>query len=328
MKSYLNHITSSSLLWNLRPKGVYCFNYHRIGDSSKSQYDPNVFSCDEENFEKHLEFYKTDFDLISIDELNTLSINKEKLKNRFALITFDDGYIDNYNLAFPLLKSNNVPAVFFIATDFIEKDILPWWDEIAFLVKNSTQSSLQLKNWDTAISLTKKSKESYVKDILQRIKIDSSSTMAQKIKNLKLALGLKPSYSTPHKDLFMTWGMLNEMQNDGMTIGSQSCSHNIMSHLSIEEQKYEAQYSKKLLSEKMNREINSFAYPVGGKSAFTAATEDILLESGYELGFSFIAGINRSLQKHEFHLKRLPVAGNCTVEQLKSQITKAALKLL
>jgi len=328
MKTYLSRITSSPLLWKLKPKGVYCFNYHRVGQASESFYDPNVFSCNEENFEKHLQFYKKDFDLITVDELNSLTNSKTRLKSRFALITFDDGYIDNYSLAFPLLKANNVPAVFFIATDFIEKDILPWWDEIAFLVKNSSQNSVQLENWHTPISLKEKSKESNVKDVLQRIKTDTSNTMAKNIENLKKSLGLEPDYFTPHKDLFMTWDMLKEMQANGMTIGSQSCSHSIMSHLSIEDQKYEALNSKKILSEKMNSEINSFAYPVGGISAFTQATENILLESEYSLGFSFIAGINRNLEGSRFHLKRFSVAGNCSVEQLKSQINKATLKWL
>jgi len=328
MKNYLNRITSSPLLWKLRQKGVYCFNYHRVGEASESLYDPNVFSCNEENFEKHLQFYKTDFDVITIDELNSLTSSKERLKSRFALITFDDGYIDNYSLAFPLLKANNVPAVFFIANDFIEKDILPWWDEIAFIVKNSNQRSLKLENWNTPITLTTESNESNVKDALQRIKADSSISMAKKIENLKSSLGVDPRCLTPHNNLFMSWDMLSEMQSNGMTIGSQSCSHSIMSHLSIEEQKHEAQYSKKLLSDKMHKEINCFAYPVGGASAFTRSTEDILLESGYTLAFSFIAGVNRNLEEHKFHLKRFSVAGNCSVEQLKSQITRATLKFL
>lgn len=328
MRNYLSLVTSSPLLWRFRPNGLFCFNYHRIGDSAKSQFDPNVFSCDEYVFEQHLKFYKSNFDIVTIDELNTLSQSQKKLSNRYALITFDDGYIDNYQLAYPLLKEYQVPATFFIATDFIEKDIIPWWDEIAYLIKNSNQEFLQLDNWEAPISLISKSKDEHIKQVLQLIKLDSSRTMCEKIINLKAALNLKSGYLTPHKDLFMSWKMLKEMQENGMSIGSQSCSHSIMSHLSIEEQKYEAAHSKKLLSDKMGKEITSFAYPVGGLSAFTKATEKVLEESHYTLGFSFIAGINREINNHNFHLKRFSVAGNCSVGQLKKQVNKATLKWL
>jgi peptidoglycan/xylan/chitin deacetylase (PgdA/CDA1 family) len=327
MKRYVNQITSSPLLWKLRPKGLFCFNYHRIGEPTQDLFDPNVFSCNEAVFEEHLKFYKSNFDVITIDELNALSNTKKRLNDRFALITFDDGYIDNYTLAYPLLKKNNVPAVFFIATDFIEKHIIPWWDEIAYLLQVSNQKSVKLNNWETPVSLSSP-KGKYVKEVLQRIKLDSSKTMNEKIINLKLALKLEADYFTPHKDLFMNWDMLNEMQNNEMIIGSQSCSHSIMSHLSVEEQKYEAKHSMNILSNKMGKDITCFAYPVGGESAFTSVTEQILEECGYTLGFSFIPGINRSLNENSFHLKRFSVAGNCSVSQLKSQINKATIKWL
>jgi hypothetical protein len=101
-----------------------------------------------------------------------------------------------------------------------------------------------------------------------------------------------------------------------------------MSHLSIEDQMYEASNSRKMLSEKMGTNINCFAYPVGGASAFTKVTENILEDSGYNLGFSFIAGINRTLKDSNFHLKRFSVDSNCSAEQLKKQINKATLKWL
>jgi peptidoglycan/xylan/chitin deacetylase (PgdA/CDA1 family) len=126
----------------------------------------------------------------------------------------------------------------------------------------------------------------------------------------------------------MDWVMLKEMQNNGMTIGSQSYSHRIMSHLSVDEQKHEAVHSMKILSEKMGGNITCFAYPVGGESAFTSVTEKVLEECGYTLGFSFIPGINRSLNENCFHLKRFSVAENCSVPQLKSQINKATIKWL
>jgi hypothetical protein len=176
MKSYLNQITSSPLFWKLRPKGLFCFNYHRIGEPTKDLFDPNVFSCNEGVFAEHLKFYKSNFDIITIGELNAVSNTKKRLNEKFALITFDDDYIDNYSLAYPLLKANGVPAVFFIATDFIEKDIIPCWDEIAYLLQFSNKKSVTLDNWESPVSLSSP-KGKYVKYVLQRIQLDSSKSI-------------------------------------------------------------------------------------------------------------------------------------------------------
>ena len=62
-KSQLNrHFMSYSgikwIKWKLLPKGLYCMNYHRIGEPTTTKYDPSLYSCNAENFNQHLEFYK------------------------------------------------------------------------------------------------------------------------------------------------------------------------------------------------------------------------------------------------------------------------------
>ena len=74
----------------------------------------------------------------------------------------------------------------------------------------------------------------------------------------------------------MTWDMAREMSDAGMEFGSQTCSHRIMSHLSIEEQDHEAKASKELIEKELNTSIKAFAYPVGGKDSFTAETVRII----------------------------------------------------
>ncbi|MCI2282235.1 polysaccharide deacetylase family protein [Colwellia sp. MSW7] len=321
-------LISNPLLWHSKPNGLYCFNYHRIGDPNSTLYDPNVYSCNEEVFEKHIQFYKSNFDVISIEELETLSKTTTKFNNKFAIISFDDGYIDNYELAYPILKSYKTPAIFFIATDFIDKEILPWWDEIAFLVKKSDQDTIRLSGWNKSLSISSLNKCGVIKNVLQTIKIDSTKTMHEKIVLLKVALGIEKDFITPHENLFVNWDMLREMKKNGMSIGSQSCSHHIMSHLSTNEQQHEADNSKRRINTELSDNISSFAYPVGGKDAFTLETEKILANTGYSFGFSFIPGINRRLGVNKYHLNRFSIDNNCSVNQIKKQINKAIIKFI
>ncbi|MDP7592872.1 MAG: polysaccharide deacetylase family protein [Litorilituus sp.] len=320
-------LSSNPLLWHFKPNGLYCFNYHRIGDPNFTSYDPNVFSCTEELFEQHITFYKSNFDIISIEELDKISTSSTKFNHKFAIITFDDGYIDNYQLAYPLLKSHQTPAVFFIATDFIDKDILPWWDEIAYLVKTSNQKTIQLPGWSKAITISSSTMSHSIKEVLHTIKLDAAQSMPEKITMLKRALKIDEHYQTPHENLFVSWDMLREMKNNGMSIGSQSCSHQIMSHLPQSKQRDEAHLSKQRIQQELAESISSFAYPVGGKNAFSLTTEKILCDTGYAFGFSFIPGINRMINSNKYRLKRFSIDNNCSITQLKKQINKAIIQL-
>ncbi len=65
-------------------------------------------------------------------------------RGRYGMITFDDGYRDNHATALPILKREGVTATFFVATGFIDAPRLPWWDEIAWMVRTSRQDGLEL----------------------------------------------------------------------------------------------------------------------------------------------------------------------------------------
>ena len=101
-------------IWRGLAPGVYIFNYHRIGDSTKTDFDPNVYSCDEAHFFAQVEFIARRFRVIGIRDLIEGVLGKGSATEPLAMITFDDGYRDNFTAAFPILKAAGVPAVFFI----------------------------------------------------------------------------------------------------------------------------------------------------------------------------------------------------------------------
>ncbi len=100
-----------ALRWRFLSPGLYVFNYHRIGDSSITAFDPNVFSCDEEHFDAHLKLIASRFRVINTSELLELIESGARITEHLAMITFDDGYADNYSKAFPLLAARDLPAV-------------------------------------------------------------------------------------------------------------------------------------------------------------------------------------------------------------------------
>jgi peptidoglycan/xylan/chitin deacetylase (PgdA/CDA1 family) len=308
------------------PNGLYCFNYHRIGEANLTEYDPNVYSCDEANFTEHMQYINKHFTVVTLDDI--AEILKGKItEKRYALITFDDGYIDNYSKAFPILLKNKISATFFLATNFINNSEIPWWDRIAYLIRHAQVDEVKLKNWPDSVVLCKANIANSIKQVLELVKVNNGSTIAEVIAELEQKLQIPNTELTSKKSLFMTWDMAREMNDAGMDFGSQTCSHRIMSHLSIDEQDHEAKASKELIEKELNSSIKAFAYPVGGKDSFTADTIEII-KIYYQVSFSFISGINTSKHLNEFSIERISVDSNCNATQLSHKLLKIFLKKL
>lgn len=317
-------LSATPLIWPFRPNGLYVFNYHRIGEASKTEYDPNVFSCTQERFDEHLSFYKRNFTVLSEPELLALLASDKAYNDKFALITFDDGYIDNYELAFPTLLKHQLSATFFIATDFISKQEVPWWDEVAFIIKEINPGSINLFNGQIDIDLSNLSLAKKIREVLKGLKQAPSYSMQEKLKALRENLEFATDISNA-SPLFMNWKQMSEMQNKGMFFGSQTCSHQILSHLSADAQRRELNESKSTLESIFEREINSLAYPVGGATAYNETTMSLAEKAGYKVAFNFVGGINEDASE-KYQVMRFPVDNNANVKQLEKQINQIILK--
>lgn len=101
----------------IHPKGVWApvLCYHSVNDIPNDESDPLPVRL----FEEHLLHLKSKYDVISVDELVHGLYGGGPLPERPAAITFDDGYVDNYTHAFPLLLKHRLPATVYLATGFI-----------------------------------------------------------------------------------------------------------------------------------------------------------------------------------------------------------------
>jgi peptidoglycan/xylan/chitin deacetylase (PgdA/CDA1 family) len=97
--------------------------FHRVDD----RYATDAISCSVEKFDTFCAFFGKFFIVVSLSELLGKLQRGEDI-SRNLVITFDDGYRDNREIAAPRLKRANLPACFFIATNFIESERVPWWD--------------------------------------------------------------------------------------------------------------------------------------------------------------------------------------------------------
>ena len=119
------------------PKIKYLFQnralvlmYHRIYTPNT---DPWSLSVSPINFEQHLQYLTNHYSIISTHEL-VRQLNSGRIINRSVALTFDDGYLDNFITAKPLLEKYSVPATFFITDDYITNKESFWWDELENII--------------------------------------------------------------------------------------------------------------------------------------------------------------------------------------------------
>lgn len=307
----------TELRWRALGRGLYCFNYHRIGDSSACGFDRGVFSCSADRFREHVALLKQRFQIIDVATL--LEVPKRgRPRAPLALITFDDGYIDNYALAFPILKEFGVTAAFFIPTAFVGGSALPWWDEIAWSLRNATVERFHLKGGKDAFDLGAHGVDPTISAVLRLVKTRRQIAMEEQVAEIRAAT--RPAGAIEHAGagLFVNQDQIREMRRAGMDIGSHTHTHRILSHLDEPTQRAELEQPKALLEQWLGEPVTSVAYPVGSLSSYGPETCRIAESLGYRVGFNFVGGVNRLPIARPFEVNRFAVDGDPGPRGLKS----------
>lgn len=266
--------------------GIIGLNYHRVGDGSESSLDRGLWSTSAQSFDEQIAWLKLNADVISPSDIDDV---RQSRKGRHVLITFDDGYLDNYQIAYPVLKRHGIPATFFVATGFIDNPRLPWWDEIAHLVRTSSSSHIDLSPWfDAPLSLDDQQRESTIHVLLTAYKLLPAHDTTPFLAQLRISAGDRERGLG--KRLWMNWDMLREMDANGMTIGGHTVNHVILSSGQADEQWAEISNCAVRIKEEIGRPMEYFAYPVGAQSSFNADSKACLKQIGVRYAFSYYGG--------------------------------------
>ncbi|MBB1472364.1 MULTISPECIES: polysaccharide deacetylase family protein [unclassified Luteimonas] len=282
--------------------GVLVLNYHRVGNSSHSRYDRGLWSASAEGFDAQVGFLKHNCDIIGLDDIADAL---RRPNGRYVAITFDDGYLDNHDIALPVLRHHRVPAAFFIATGFIDRNLLPWWDAIAMQVRESASAALDLSPWIPGPIILGQHREAVIRRILAIYKdLPSGQTVPFRAR-LADETGLEAPETVEGQ--WMDWDMVRALARAGMTIGGHTVNHPILSSLALDDQRAEIEGCALRLREELGIDMTHFAYPVGGPTAFDNETMRLLGAAGVAQAFSFYGGVARA-SSAPLDLQRVPVS--------------------
>jgi peptidoglycan/xylan/chitin deacetylase (PgdA/CDA1 family) len=318
-------MNKSGLLWLLERviprRGLLIWNYHRIGSSAGNPFDDGVYSATAEQLRRQIRYLQSRFRIITMDECVRAAENGfPATDGPMAMITFDDGYRDNYELAFPVLKECGIPAAFFVPTGYLAQPIVPWWDRIAYVLKKTAKDQLSLSYPSPMhVELRSVPRGAAIDQVLRIYKSAPELNDIRFFQELESQAAVEVDERALGRDLFMNWDQLRELSGAGMTIGAHTVNHPILARLTESEQRYELAESKHQLEHELKQPVDAVAYPVGGKSAFADMTKRIAGELGYRLGFSFYGGINWPGDHDCLDLRRCAVDASTPFEMLRAQ---------
>ena len=269
---------------NIINKGGVVLMYHRIFER---EYDAWNICVTPKNFEEHVSILKKYFNLLNLKNYMEIRQKKNKIIKRYAVVTFDDGYSDNYYYGKPLLEKHDVPATLFVVAGAVDKRSEFWWDQLARIVYDNYETiiknypDIMQKGKHDDINLQAMSKLEVCKIIhehLQTLKMDEREQVLQSISKHNTT-NRKPDKN----DLPLTNEQIREMtSNKGIfEIGAHTISHPLLSRLSIDEQREEIEGGKNKLEELIDEKVVSISYPHGD---YNNTTLDIIKESNYKYG--------------------------------------------
>jgi peptidoglycan/xylan/chitin deacetylase (PgdA/CDA1 family) len=278
-----------ALLLRVAPwRGVVVLSYHRVGDGSSSDTNRGLWTP-EESLNEHLQFLKRRCQVIDPQELADPEMLSSR--GRRVMVTFDDGYRDLYEVAFPLLQANGVVATMFVCSGFLDGSASAWWDEIAWMLHHSPLSELPPGPWSSGpLSLGGAAVEHAI-DVATRSYWelpagDGEQFLAQL--GSVAAAGRRPRNSGASD--WITWEMAREMQAAGQRIGAHTMSHPILGRLPRQQQLEEIGGSADRIEAELGERPRTLAYPVGLPGMFNDDSRAAAHDAGIELAFSNYGG--------------------------------------
>ncbi len=286
--------------------------YHGVSPSREqdSELAAGLFVSAEE-FERQMRFLKRHFTIVPLREAVSHIQSGTPFPSRAAAVTFDDGYRNNAEQAFPLLQSLGIPFTMFVATDFIGGRSTVWWDRLESIVNGYAQQgevTLSLASGRHRFDLSTPGDRRRLYLHGQSVIVSSPSQEEPFLGYLEQELGV-PNGTNGTK-AFMGWEELQALAASPLVeIGAHSASHANLARLPVESARREISASKEALEAAWGQPVTSFAYPFGQKSTYNQETISLLKQTGFTCAVTGIEG-KTNINADLFQLRRVPIQGD------------------
>lgn len=274
--------------------------YHRVSEDTRSNsfYTSGLLTA---QFYEQMVHVRKNYEVLPLEEALSL-LNAGTLPGKTVSITFDDGYRELMDGAFHILRDLHLPATVFLVAGHVGTDLPFWWEEVAFRLKQLNKRVLTefLRTNDLQISA---GRSDWIHKIIDALKGISANLRDKCVGNLRELTG---EICLPRMSL--TWEEARIAQSWGISFGSHSMTHPILTRLDDEALKQEIQLSRDVI-ESMTGGCHLLAYPNGDHDDRVRAA---VQRAGYRWAVTMERGRNEA-GTNPLALRRHPVYAHYSV---------------
>jgi peptidoglycan/xylan/chitin deacetylase (PgdA/CDA1 family) len=254
--------------WWVGRSGVLVLTFHRVLSEEELQRTMSLpgMIVRAATFDRFLEHASARWKIVDLAQQPDWS-RDSRLK---IAITFDDGWCDNATSAYPIARKHNVSLTIFIVPEKMGA-VLPFWPEQAALcLAGAPRAS------DTAAH------GDYVDGVIEELKALPADERRRRIERMKPDGNNDALVASAGVDRTMTWEQTEQLQAGGVTFGSHTSTHEILTRISAGEAEQEITASRALIEQRLRSGCALFAYPNGDCSP---AVRDLVAKAGYRVAF-------------------------------------------
>lgn len=289
--------------------------YHRIAVAADApDLDPSLISATPEAFAWQMRHLAHNFHVASVWEVLEAVRGAKPLPKRSVLLTFDDGYRDFAENAWPILRCLKLPAVLFVPTAYPGSEKAFWWDRVYSALRCTPKKSIKIGD--------------------EEIRLDHAVGRARALVALKDRVkSLRPLEATAFIDqvcgelgnrgkgehAVLTWSELRELRAEGLDVGAHTRSHPIMTRLTRHEIEDEVRTSLEELRRETSSLLPIFCYPNG---AVSDDVVEVLRYQGVCLAFTTLDGHNQLGSQDPLRLRRTMITPRTSPGLFRLRLTR------
>jgi peptidoglycan/xylan/chitin deacetylase (PgdA/CDA1 family) len=260
------------------------------------------------HFEQQMRYLRRHYSVLDGDALRT-ALAEGRFPDRAAVVTFDDGLLNNATVALPILHRLGVPALFFLPTGFLdaasEGTLRRHWTEdlIARLSHRRPDAAFDTRVLEAHLPGLDIAHDALspaaIQAVVEHLKSLPHPDRLDRLSALTEALGDPPPPSTFPADAdghsvlaTMTWDQARRAANQGITLGGHTVTHESLARLPDDDAAAEITGSLQAISENTGQAADFFSYPYGRPRDFTAAHQAVLADAGCRGAFTQVVGFN------------------------------------
>tara|TARA_B100000575_G_C23123300_1_gene650373 strand:+ start:1047 stop:1973 length:927 start_codon:yes stop_codon:yes gene_type:complete len=262
-----------------------------------------------ELFSSQMKFIKKNCNPVSINDWIEIKNDHSSIPPNPVIISFDDGFENNYTTACPILDKFNIPAVFYISSGMIGTNKMFWVDVLENLIEECKKPSIVVK--------LDKPKKFYLnnnllkfqalKEIKSWCKLAKNDEKERLINELRSVTNVNPNQDSNPNYSLLNWKQVSAINDNSLfTIGGHSLNHNILSSLDEEDMKFEIEESLRLIYKNLGKKTIHYSYPEGQQAHFNNEVISLLKENGIVCCPTAIEGYN-TYDEDLFNLRRVMV---------------------